>query len=80
MGEGVAVRAKKGYGTHVGLLQSLGGNVFQLHRGVASQCRGYQRRQVFGNHLAALQQLGLQLTLLQPGEIAAQYQRHQAGG
>ncbi|MCY1457522.1 hypothetical protein D9M71_748260 [compost metagenome] len=80
MGEGVAVRVEKGHGTYVSLLQGLGGNVFQLRRGVASQRRGYQRRQVFGDHLAALQQLGLQLALLQPGEIAAQYQRHQAGG
>ncbi|MNE07779.1 hypothetical protein D3C81_831900 [compost metagenome] len=79
VGQGVAVGAEEGHGTHVGLLQGLGGDTLQLRRVVSRQGWRHQRGQLLGNHLAALQQLGLQLALLQPGEVAAQYQRHQAG-
>ncbi|MNC31502.1 hypothetical protein D3C75_798250 [compost metagenome] len=79
VGQGVAVGAEEGHGTHVGLLQGLGGDTLQLSRVVANQGRCHQGREVFGDHFAALQQLGLQLALLQPGEIAAEHQRHQAG-
>ncbi|MNY56179.1 hypothetical protein D3C86_1922320 [compost metagenome] len=39
-----------------------------------------QRRQLFGDHLPALQQLCLQVGQLHPGEVAAQHQCQQAGG
>ncbi|MNF82158.1 hypothetical protein D3C84_644570 [compost metagenome] len=75
----VAIRAEKRHCAYVRLLQGLGGDTLQLSRVVADQGRCHQGGEVFGDHFAALQQLGLQLALLQPGEIAAEHQRHQAG-
>ncbi|MNO52282.1 hypothetical protein D3C76_426980 [compost metagenome] len=79
MGQARAVRGKEGNGAHIGLLQGLCGNPLQLRGRQAGHGGRSQWRQLLGDHLAALQQLGAQIALLQPGEITAQYQRHQAG-
>lgn len=79
VGQARAVRGQEGDGAHIGLLQGLCGNAFQLRRRKPGHGRCCQWRQLFGDHLAALQQLGAQVVLLQPGEVTAQHQGHQAG-
>ncbi|MCY1281638.1 hypothetical protein D9M70_304500 [compost metagenome] len=64
----------------VGLLQGLPGDALELLGIAARQCRRGQRRQLLGDHPAALQQLPFQLVQLHPDEVAAQAQGHQAGG
>ena len=78
MGKAAAVRAEERHGAHVGLLQGLCGNPFKLRPVLARQAGPGQRCQALGDHPPALEQLGLQLVLLQPGEIAAEHQRHGA--
>ncbi len=79
MGQGRAVGRQEGHGAYIDLLQGLGGDAFQQIGVLVAQCRGYQWRQLLGNHLAAIEQLGLQVRELHPGEITAQKQCHQAG-
>ncbi|MNH10885.1 hypothetical protein D3C79_703760 [compost metagenome] len=79
MGQAGAVRGEEGHCTDVGLLKGLRGNPLQLRRRLPGHGGRGQGGQLFGNHLAALQQLSAQLVLLQPREIAAQHQSHQAG-
>ncbi|MNQ66381.1 hypothetical protein D3C85_808730 [compost metagenome] len=79
MGQAVAIRRQERHGADVFLLQDLGSNAIEQGRVLAHHGRGHQGRQLFGDHFTALQQLGMQLHLLQPGEVPAQYQRHQAG-
>ena len=74
VGEALVVGADETHRAHVGLVQGVVGNVLQQHRVAADQGGGGEWRNVFGDHLAALQQLGLHIGLLYPGEIAAQYQ------
>ncbi|MNN07458.1 hypothetical protein D3C81_1202840 [compost metagenome] len=77
VGQTGAVRGEEGHCADIGLLQRLRSDPLQLRRrlpGHGGRCQGGQ---LFGNHLAALEQLGTQLVLLQPGEIDAQHQCHQ---
>ncbi len=74
-----AVRGQEGNGAYVGLLQGLRGNALQLCGRKPGHGGRSQWRQLLGDHLAALQQLGAQVVLLQPGEVTAQHQGHQAG-
>ena len=79
VGEGRAIRAEERHGTHVRLFQGLSGDALE-QIGVARTEGGRdQGRQLFGDHFAALQQLGLQFRELHPGEITAQQRGHQAG-
>ncbi len=79
MGQWRAVGGEEGHGAHVRLFKGLGGDALQQIAVLATHGRGDQRCKLFGDHLATLQQLGMQVRLLHPGEIAAQDQRHQAG-
>ncbi|MNO76294.1 hypothetical protein D3C76_673650 [compost metagenome] len=79
VGQRRAVRGKEGHGAHVRLFQGLGGDTFQQFVVVVAHGGRHQRRQLLGDHFAALQELGLQVRLLHPGEITAQDQCHEAG-
>ena len=79
MGQQGAVGREERNGANVRLFQGLGGNAFQQLGVLVAHGRGHQGRQLFGDHLATLHELGLQVGLLHPGEIAAQNQGHQAG-
>ncbi|MNZ60396.1 hypothetical protein D3C78_784640 [compost metagenome] len=61
------------------MLQCLRGDALQQLFILVAHGRGHQGRQLFGDHFTPLQQLGLQIGQLHPGEIAAQDQGHQAG-
>ncbi|MNC06261.1 hypothetical protein D3C75_537680 [compost metagenome] len=79
VGQARAVRGQEGDRAHIGLLQGLRGNALKLCRCQLGHGGRGQRRQLLGDHLAALQQLGAQVVLLQPGEVTTQHQGHQAG-
>ena len=80
MGEGLVVGVEERHGAHVLLLKGLGGDAGKQGGVVPAHRRGHQRRELLGDHFAALQQLRLQFGLLQPGEVAAQHRCHQADG
>ncbi|MNF93324.1 hypothetical protein D3C84_759960 [compost metagenome] len=73
------VGADEAHRAHVGLVEGVVGNALQQHGVATDQGRRGERREVLGDHLAALQQLRLHVGLLHPGEIAAQHQGQQAG-
>ncbi|MNQ59212.1 hypothetical protein D3C85_734440 [compost metagenome] len=79
VGQQRAVRSQEGHGPHVGLFQGLGGDAFEQF--VVLMAHGWRRQgsQLLGDHFAALHELGLQVSLLHPGKISPQHQRHQAG-
>ncbi len=79
VGQARAVRGQEGDCAHIGLLQGLCGNALKLRRCQLGHGGRGQRRQLLGDHLAALQQLGAQVVLLQPGKVTTQHQGHQAG-
>lgn len=79
MGHGRAVGRQEGHGAYVRLFKGLGGDALQQFGVLAAHGRRDQRGQLFGDHLTALQQLGVQVRLLHPGEITTQDQCHQAG-
>ncbi|MCY1550086.1 hypothetical protein D9M68_863050 [compost metagenome] len=79
MGQARTFGVEETHGTYIRLLQGLGGNALQQGRVGAQQRGRRQRRQLFGDHLPALQQLALQARQLHPGEIAAEHQCQQAG-
>ena len=79
VGQWRAVRREEGHRAHVGLFKGLGGDALEQIGIAVAHRRRDQRRQLLGDHFAALHQLALQVGLLRPGEIATQHQRHQAG-
>ena len=74
------VRVEEGHGAYVRLVQRLVGDAFEQLVVVVGHGRGRQRCQLLGDQLPALDQLGVHVRQLHPGEIAAQHQRQQAGG
>ncbi|MNF57113.1 hypothetical protein D3C84_386270 [compost metagenome] len=79
VGQRRAVRGEEGHRAHVRLFKGLRGDALQQFAVAMAHGGCHQRRQLLGNHFAALHQLGLQVGLLRPGEITTQHQRHQAG-
>ena len=62
------------------MFQRLLGDALELLHVFLFQRRSRERRQVFDQHLAALQQLSLQTRELHPGEVATEHQSQQTGG
>ncbi|VVP48613.1 hypothetical protein PS732_05293 [Pseudomonas fluorescens] len=79
VGQWRAIRREKGHRAHVRLFEGLSGNAFEQFAVAVAHCWRYQWCQLLGDHFAMLEQLGLQVGLLRPGEITTQHQRHQAG-
>ncbi|MNZ47279.1 hypothetical protein D3C78_649880 [compost metagenome] len=79
VGQQRAVGRQEGHGPYVSLFQGLGGDAFEQF--VVLMAHGWRRQgsQLLGDHFAALHELGLQVSLLHPGKIPPQHQRHQAG-
>ncbi|VVN08831.1 hypothetical protein PS659_03748 [Pseudomonas fluorescens] len=79
VGQQRAVGSQEGHGPYIGLFQGLGSDAFEQFVVLMAHRWRRQWRQLLGDHFAALHELGLQVSLLHPGKITPQHQRHQAG-